>query len=251
MKASELLSSTLISAIAVEMKSEGSRLLARMPLTTSCSVFSNIVTPPYSSTAAQQPRTDLFSQQQWQQHSSSSSRRFGVPCMREARNRVHDAVSHVRARTGPCQIADRCIVASLTTGRRQQHMMAGRRAASWMFALLISCLLQPAAGFVGVPGLLRPAAGTSSRRGRHAHHSSGSSRSSTLHNIVQPRRGVVAASAGVGGLRAALEVDLEQSLEVGSVIVSGRDNYGHMTFKVCLLFSMILNKAEIDLGCVQ
>ncbi|CAM9832833.1 unnamed protein product, partial [Pylaiella littoralis] len=43
------------------------------------------------------------------------------------------------------------------------------------------------------------------------------------------------ASAGVGGLRAALEVDLEQSLEIGSVIVSGRDNYGHMTFKAVAL----------------
>lgn len=122
--------------------------------------------------------------------------------------------------------------------------MAGGRASSWTTVLLVSCLLRAAEGFVGSAGLWRPAetcpaVGTSAGWVSSSSRGSRSSRTSTLHNIIRPRRVVAAASVGVGGLRAALEVQLGQNLEVGSVIVSGRDNYGHMTFKVCVLFGVM------------
>eukprot|EP00903_Cladosiphon_okamuranus_P009078 g8679.t1 len=40
---------------------------------------------------------------------------------------------------------------------------------------------------------------------------------------------------GVRGMRAALEVELARNLEMGTVLVSGKENYGHMTFKAVAL----------------
>ncbi|CAM9229587.1 unnamed protein product, partial [Hapterophycus canaliculatus] len=43
------------------------------------------------------------------------------------------------------------------------------------------------------------------------------------------------AAKGVGGLRSAFEVEVGRQLEVGSVLVAGSDNYGHMTYKAVAL----------------
>lgn len=104
--------------------------------------------------------------------------------------------------------------------------MAGQPRASWACVLPLLCLLPHALGFLGnADAGLRRAAGcgtshilrTTATRGR------GSGRCSRR---TLPRQ------AGVGGLRAAFEVELAQDLEIGSVLVAGADNYGHMTFKV-------------------
>lgn len=98
---------------------------------------------------------------------------------------------------------------------------ATKMMASWILALAFACLIQPATGFVGNPGL------RSRETWRRASCDHPSSKG-------RPARRVVA--AGVGGLRAAFEVDEGRELDVGSVLVAGSDNYGHMTFKVRTLW---------------
>lgn len=102
--------------------------------------------------------------------------------------------------------------------------MAGQPRASWNFVFLSLYLLQHAAGFLGNAnaGLRRAGScGTSDiLLGTAADHGGGGSRG------TPPR------PAGVGGLRAGFEVEIARDLELGSVLVAGADNYGHMTFKV-------------------
>ena len=102
--------------------------------------------------------------------------------------------------------------------------MDGQRRASWTYVFLLACLVRPATGFLGnaYVGLRRAeSCGTWDILRTAADLGSRCRRSSTL-----PR------PAGVGGLSAALEVELTRDVEIGSVLVAGPDNYGHMTFKV-------------------
>lgn len=102
--------------------------------------------------------------------------------------------------------------------------MAGRRRAPyWTLAVVASFLLRPAVGF-----LCNGSAGCTGTRAvrRTASHRrfNGCSTLSNRRRATRPE--------GAGGLRAALEVEPVRDLEVGSVLVAGADNYGHMTFKV-------------------
>lgn len=107
--------------------------------------------------------------------------------------------------------------------------MATQRCTLWSLALLVSCLVRPAAGFVGNAAAVRLTTAVTicprtSARSRAATTRSSSS-GSTLYETRRRRN-------GVGGVHAAFEVELSQDLEIGSVLVAGADNYGSMTFKV-------------------
>lgn len=99
---------------------------------------------------------------------------------------------------------------------------------------LLLCLARPAAGFIANAnaGLeLRRAGnsccGTPADVSRTAADRPIGRSSSSGSRSTRPRP-----AAGVGGLHAAFEVELGRELEMGSVLVAGADNYGHMTFKV-------------------
>lgn len=113
--------------------------------------------------------------------------------------------------------------------------MAGQRRSVWASVSLFLCLLRPGAAFLGGIGLRR-GYGFSANILRTA------DRSGSRGSSILPR------PEGVGGLRAAIEVDVGQELEIGSVLVAGADNYGHMTFKVCFglvhFFNTLPNKTE-------
>lgn len=107
-------------------------------------------------------------------------------------------------------------------GGGQARNMAGRRRAPyWTFAVVASFLLRQSAGF-----LCTGSAGCTGRT-RAASDPGRFNGCSTLRERCRTTR-----PEGVGGLRAALEVEPVRDLEMGSVLVAGADNYGHMTFKV-------------------
>lgn len=111
-------------------------------------------------------------------------------------------------------------------GVAHHRSMGGHPRASWAYVFVLVCLVRSATGFLGntCAGLRRAeSCGKSDilRTAADRGDSSGRRGSSTF-----PR------AAGVGGLRAAFEVELARDVEMGSVLVAGADNYGHMTFKV-------------------
>lgn len=107
--------------------------------------------------------------------------------------------------------------------------MATQRYTLWTWYLLVSCLVRPAAGFVGNTAALRLTTTESACPRTSARSRAAAAESSTL--LCEMRRRRVAAG-GVGGLQASFEVELGRGLEIGSVLVAGADNYGSMTFKV-------------------
>ncbi|CAB1117878.1 unnamed protein product [Ectocarpus sp. CCAP 1310/34] len=110
--------------------------------------------------------------------------------------------------------------------------MATQRSTLWTWSLLVSCLVRPAAGFVGNAAALRLTTTESACPRTSARSRAAAAESSTL--LCEMRRRRVAAG-GVGGLQAAFEVELDRGLEIGSVLVAGADNYGSMTFKAVAL----------------
>lgn len=104
--------------------------------------------------------------------------------------------------------------------------MGGQPRASWAYVFVLVCLVRSATGFLGnaCAGLRRAESCGKSDILRTAADRGGSSGRRSSSSLPP--------AAGVGGLRAAFEVELARDVEMGSVLVAGADNYGHMTFKV-------------------
>ena len=125
-------------------------------------------------------------------------------------------------------------------------MTGRRRSPSWVFAVVASFLLRPVVGFLGSAGTTWAARRTAPARIRiRSSNSGGCSKPSDARQTARP--------GGAGGLRAALEVEPVRDLEIGSVLVAGADNYGHMTFKVgqlalTLFFPLLLRHPRVMCG---